>query len=151
MHAFKNPTSALTIRAKMALCKSYATWALTATPLSRDMEDTYNIVNFIYPWFLGPFHTFKRRYCTVVDQIIGRTPSGALRKVEKITGVSDESGLQEKLAPILITGVSEIKPEFHFVDYTPDAEEYKLYRKIANGIDVNADMNSEEWLSRPQF
>ena len=35
VHAFKNPNSALTVRAKYALQRAYAIWSLTATPLSK--------------------------------------------------------------------------------------------------------------------
>ena len=59
VHKLKNPASKLTISNRLMASKAYCRYALTATPLSKDMKDCYNIINFIKPWYLGTFDMFK--------------------------------------------------------------------------------------------
>ena len=76
LHKLKNPKSSLTVLNRVACNQAYARWSLTATPLSRNLEDCYNLVNFINPWYLGTFDSFKKEYCTKRDVVISDIVTG---------------------------------------------------------------------------
>lgn len=145
-HKLKNPKSSLTVNVRNYTRNTYALWCLTATPLSKDLTDSYNIINFTIPWYFGSFVEFKKRYCRVMHKVIGRMPGGGLKKAELITGFSDKEGFMERLSQIAVVGESYLRPNFHYIDYQLSADEYKLYKKIANGINMDPDMDQEEWI-----
>lgn len=147
VHAFRNQTSALTIKFKMAVQKTNNFWGLTATPLAKNLEDTYNIVNLISPWFFGAFTQFRDNYCTTRLKIIGRGPNGGLRKVVEITGIKNEDVFAAKLEPLVIQGDSFVNVNFHYIDYKPSPEEQRIYKRVANGIGMNEEMSSEDWIN----
>ncbi len=147
VHAFKNPKSQLTQLFRSASLLTTNFWALTGTSLSKDLEDTYNIVNLVSPWYLGAFTTFRDTYCVTMEQVIGRR-AGALRKALKIVGVKNEQMLNDKLDPLIIKGENNVEIQHHFVDYEMSQDEINLYRKIANGIELNEGLSSEEWIRK---
>lgn len=150
VHKLKNPASKLTISNRLMASKAYCRYALTATPLSKDMKDCYNIVNFIKPWYLGTFDMFKREYCTVKEKVIGRNFNGTLKKVEEITGVLSEQALRARLEPIIITGHSTFDLNWHYVDYKMGSDEASIYRRLASGLfsPMNEAESAEEWFRR---
>lgn len=150
VHAFKNPRSSLTLQSKLTYRNVYGLWGLTGTSLSKNLEDTYNIINFIRPWFFGTFQQFKDKYCEVEKKVIGRLKGGrGLRRVDVITGIRDENSYQEKLSHIAVQGESFIKPHFHYLDYVMSPAEKKLYRLISKGIELGSpDDSNESWISQ---
>lgn len=146
VHAMRNAKSALSRIYMMLSRKSYALWGLTGTPLSRNLEDTYNIVSLIKPWFLGSFVDFRDRYCKCVERVIGRSAFG-LRKVLVIVGAKDEEEFKNKLEPLVVTGKSVTVPTFHYIEYSLNKEEEKYYRRIAHGIDLEEN-TTEGWLEK---
>lgn len=150
IHKLKNPQSKLTIANRIMSSKAYCRYGLTATPLSKDMKDCYNIINFIKPWYLGTFDMFKKDYCTVTEKVIGRNIGGGLKKVEEITGVISEQALKEKLRPIVITGESTFDLNWHYVDYQMGVEEASIYRRLASGLfaPIDDEETAEQWFKR---
>ena len=144
VHAFRNPKSSLTLLVRQIAANVKNFWGISGSSLSKSLEDVYNVINLIYPWYLGSFYQFREYYCTTRERIIG-TVNGRRQKVVEITGVKDEKEFQERIAPIVITGESHVKLKYHYIDYQPSAEDINLYTKIANGIDLVSDMDSADW------
>ena len=145
VHAFRNSKSALATKFKMALSQCI-NFGLTATPLSKNLQDTYNIINLVSPWYLGSFVDFRDTYCLTREKIIGRMPGGKLRTALEIIGVRDEEKLKVKLEPLVIVGESFVDVKFHYLDYNSSPDEKKLYRKIAAGIGLNENLSNQDWL-----
>lgn len=145
VHAFKNPKSLLTIsfRKCSSLTKNF--WGITGTSLSKNMEDVYNIVNLVSPWYLGPFISFRETYCETREKVIGRV-GGRVKKTLEIVGVRNEEEFKKKLEPLVITGTSFAQLNFNYVDYNLSKEESNLYKKVANGITLSETMSAEEWI-----
>ena len=134
VHAMKNPNALMTRLWRAATMRTKALWTLTASPLSKNLEDSYNIINFTRPGSLGTFTTFREMYCDTYEEVIGRFPSGELKKALKISGFSNVELFDLKIAPFVIKGTSEIIPEFHQVPYEMTTQEQSIYRKIASGV-----------------
>jgi superfamily II DNA or RNA helicase len=148
-HRFKNSNSRLTIAARLTFNRAYVRSMLTATPLSKDMKDCYNLINFIKPWFLGTFDNFKQEFCVVKQKVIGKTFTGALRKVDEIVGVISEQALQQRLYPIVISGSSHHELNFHYLNYEMDPFETSIYRRLATGLfTASDDETPEDWFHR---
>lgn len=146
VHAFRNPSAALTKEMKSNLINVEYVFGITATPLSRDLSDTYNIINLIKPNYLGSFFHFRSTYCNISKQVIGRLPNGKLRTVDKIIGVLNEASFREKLEPIVLTGDNVIKPIFYRISYKMSQEEADIYTKIGAGISSGMNISSEDWI-----
>lgn len=147
VHNFKNPNSELSLKMRGIRRAAKVVHGLTATPLSKSLEDAYNIIDLVRPGALGSFDTFKKTYCTTYEEVIGRMPSGKLRKVEKIAGFKDEDLFHKVTSHFILKGKNSIVPKFHFTDYRLNAEEHNIYRKIAKGISVSDDeLVPEGWL-----
>lgn len=144
VHAFRNPKSQLTQRFKAMTLQSKNFWGVTGTALSKNLEDLYNIINLIYPWYLGAFTTFRDTYCIVRERVI--SVGGKKRKLQLIVGIKDEFLLRKKLEPIMITGESFVNVNFHYIDYQLSPMEMSIYRKVANGIDLQETMSSSDWI-----
>ena len=134
VHKFKNPKSSLTCYARLVLKGREALWALTATPLNKDLADCYNIINFVKPWFFGTFEQFKKDYCKIEAVVIGKFPDGTLKKKDSIVGVVNNTILQQKLSQIVITGTNTVEVNWHYYKYIMSKEEERIYRKLARGI-----------------
>ena len=150
VHAFRSPTTEQTKKFREIVSdKARILWGLTGTPLSKNLEDTYHIINLISPGILGNFWQFRDRFCILKDVVIGydkikRQPKTA----KKIIGMNDEIGFQRVLAGILIQGESFINLNYHYIDYTLNNEEMELYKKLAYGIAFEPDTIEEDWLSK---
>lgn len=147
VHALKTPNTSLTVAFKTASRLTKNFWGLTGTPLSKNLEDTYNIINLISPWYLGSFFEFRDTYCVVREKVIGKV-GGRLRKVQEIVGIKNEAAFHAKIEPLVIVGESFMDVHYHYIDYKLSSEEVDLYRKIANGIDLMEDVSSEQWLQK---
>lgn len=145
VHAFKNPASQLTKALKHCIENTQMFWGITGTTLSRSLEDTYNIINLIKPWYLGGFVQFRDTYCKTAKKVIGRYPDGSLKYAIEITGIKNPDAFREKIQPLVITGESFLTVNFHYIDYTPSAKESEIYSRIANGITLEAEDDSD-WL-----
>jgi superfamily II DNA or RNA helicase len=151
VHKFKNQKSTMTIAAKMYVRDYTAIVGLTATPLSKNLEDTYNIIHFIKPWFLGTYDSFKREFCKTKTEVVGRYANGALHEVERIIGVLNQNALDAKLAPLVIKGCNEVTVQWHDIPYTLDFEEKRLYQRLAKGLfasSVSHLTDKEEWFKK---
>ena len=147
VHAFKNPNSDLTIKFKASTLGIKNFWGITGTSVSKNLEDVYNIVNLIYPWFFGTFLHFRDNYCLTKEKVIGRR-GGRLVKAQEIIGVKDEEAFKQKISAIMIAGQSFLKVKYQYVDYELTEEEAELYRTIANGIDLSEELTAEAWLKK---
>lgn len=145
VHAFRNQKSSLTKSLKYTIANTRTFWGMTATPLSRNMQDAYNIIELIKPGFFGYFTDFRDKYCLTKEKVIGRSANG-LRTAKEIVGILDEEALAEKLSHIVILGVSTVPVHFEFLDYIPSEESRRLYKQIAEGIGIAADLSNEEWI-----
>lgn len=146
VHAFRNPKSQLTINFRSVALKAKNFWGITGSSLSKNIEDLYNIVNLISPWYLGSFLQFRETYCLTKNKVIGY--SGDKRhSVTMITGVKDEVALRTKLAPIVITGNSFLDVKFHYIDYQLSDKERSLYQKVANGIELSENLSPQDWIN----
>lgn len=152
VHAFKNPKSKLRAYFNLVCSKYAALWALTATPVSKDMNDFYSIMQMVKPWYLGDITSFKRNYCTCEEQIIGRNPSGGLKKVERIIGVSNAAALQMKIEPYVIAGDSLVEIKHKYVDYEMNAREMRIYQKLGKGAFASRyetdTLSAEDWFKK---
>lgn len=118
------------------------------TPLSKDMKDCYNLINFIYPWYLGTFEMFKKEFCLVRSKVIGRSINGGLKKVEEIVGIASEQALIQRLYPIVVTSESHHSLNWHYIDYEMDAFERSIYRRLSLGIFSSTVELDEDWFRR---
>lgn len=150
VHAFRSPTTALTKDFKTIVLdnKPVRVWGMTGTPLSRNLEDTFHIIDFIYPNFLGNFWEFRSKYCKLVDRVVGYDRVKKKPKTVKvIVGLLSYEYFKSVIAPLVVVGESFAKLNFHYVDYTLSQEESALYEKLAHGISFNEDGDDEAWLS----
>lgn len=145
VHAFKNPKSDLSKALRYSIECSQYLWGITGTTLSRSLEDTYNIINLISPWYLGGFLQFRSTYCKTHTKIVGKDAFGNLKKVEEIVGIKNPQQFREKIYPLVISGESFLNVNFHYVDYTLSDKEQAIYTRIADGITLDCDDDSE-WL-----
>lgn len=146
VHAFRNPKSAMTLQLRDITKNVRAFWAITATTISRNIENLYNIVNLVYPWYLGPWTMFRDTYCNTMLRTIGYDPVTHRKKQAcEVTTLKDPEGLRQKLEPIMITGESFFDVKYQFLDYELDAYEQDIYTKITQGIAVDVDKDPEEW------
>ncbi len=148
VHKFKSQSSLQSATAKLWITNPYTMWGMTATPLSKNLEDTYHILSFIKPLFLGTFQQFKKTWCKTKEKVIGRLPGGGLKKAEDIVGIIDEKAWHDKISEIVIPGPERVPPNFHFVTYEMTEEEALIYKTIANGIDIDDGVSNEEWISK---
>lgn len=146
IHAFRNPNSTLTLHLREITRNSRALWGITATTISRNIENLYNIVNLVYPWYLGPWSMFRDTYCNTMQRTIGYdSVNKKKRQVIEATTIKDPAGLRAKLEPILITGESFFTVKYNYVDYMLSDSEQKIYTKITQGISIDVDKDPDEW------
>lgn len=143
-HAFKNPTAKLTVLCRIILKQAFAVWALTATPLSKDLEDSYHICNLVKPGSLGAFDWFRDTICSTQEMRI--KIGGAQRKITKIVGILNRAVFDQMINSFVIKGQSEIVPEFHKLNYVLNPAEQSIYRRIAHGIGAQPKSEDKEWI-----
>lgn len=149
VHKFKNPKLKTTQTAKIELSRSYVFWAITATPLSRDLSDFYNIVDFIKPFALGSFNAFKSTHCYVGKQVIGYDQIRKKRReVEVVLGCRDWDYLMAVLDYLIIQGESSMEVEFVWERYEMSKYESSLYDKIASGLTLDVGGDDSAWFSK---
>lgn len=147
-HWMKNPKADLTQSSSLVLRHAYAVWGLTATMLSKNCMDIYNIINFIYPGYLGSEWAFKRRYCKMYEKVVGRLPNGELRKCWEISGWQNLSKFAEDCRGVMVLGSESLKVDLHFIDYEMGPVESDLYHRISKGLlDTSVD-NLSDWVHK---
>lgn len=145
VHAFRNPTSKLTLALKEMTRCSRAFWGITATTISRNIQNLYDIVNLVYPWYLGPWTMFRDTYCNTMQRCIGYR-GGKKAFATETTTIKDPVGLRAKLEPIMITGESFFDIHFHYEDYRLSPYEEDIYSKITDGIAIAPDeLDPDVW------
>lgn len=148
VQACKNPRAELTKSMRSLLKLSYGVWGLTATPLSKNCMDTYNILNFIYPKVLGTVKDFQSRFCKINRKVIGKDADGNLTYANEIVDFKDIADFQNYLKGILIIGAASVSLQSHFVDFTLSDAEMSLYRRVANGLSLRGSESDDDqsWL-----
>lgn len=145
LHAFRNANSTMTLSLKNMTRNTRAFWGITATTISKNIQNLYDVVNLVYPWYLGPWTMFRDTYCNTMQKCIGYR-NGKKTFATETTTLKDPEGLRQKLEPILITGESFFDVKFHYVDYQLSDYEQKIYSKIVDGIAIQNDtLNPEDW------
>lgn len=146
VQAFKNPKSTLTRLSRQAFASAFAFHTITATPLSRDLTDTYNIINFTRPGILGTFTFFRETYCNYHEETI-HLKTGK-RKIIKLDGFKQGTDLDQILDYFVLRGEATIKPSFHFYAYDLSKSEHDIYTLIARGIFTSSEdeYNKPGWL-----
>lgn len=146
VHYFRNPTSELSVKASMGLTHTYALWGITATDLSRNSMDTYNIINFVRPGKLGTKWDFMNRFCITKEKVIGRLPGGKLKKAKEVVGFRSISEFREYISDTLVIGTRTVDVHIHEVPYKLNERERNLYSKIAGGFCMDMELDDENWL-----
>lgn len=146
IHELRNPSSSMNQLYREVTRPVSALWGVTATSISRNVENLYNIVNLVYPYYLGTWTAFRDLYCTTENKIIGYDRiNKRKRQVKEATGLKDPEALRQKLEPIFITGASFLEFKFHYVDYQNSEYEESVYNKIAKGIAVEPEQEPDQW------
>lgn len=133
IHALKNPKAEITLLTRQISSHSQSFWGITGSTISKSLEDFYNIINLIYPWYFGSFTQFRETYCTYREKVVGYY-NGKRRKVLQITGIKDPVHFQNAISPLVISGQSFLSLHFHYLDYNLSQQEQTFYRNIARGI-----------------
>lgn len=145
-HKFKNPKTGLAATARVLFHRAFALWALTATPLSKNLVDTYQICNFVKPFCLGSLSVFKATHCLVDKKIIGRLPHGrGFKYAEMVLGCKDYNFLRDCLADLIIEGYSTLDVHWHWESYTMSEFEDEIYTRLAYGVTVGDSEDDAEW------
>lgn len=148
VHAFRNPESELTMRLRAILATNpMAVVGLSATLLSKGLEDSYHLLSLIKPGCLGDLAFFTDTFCRVEEQVIGRSQFG-LRKIKKIVGFKNAELFNQYVKDYLLTGESTHTPKYQFHRYDLTKPELEIYRKIADGLahrQIEGEPDSE-WL-----
>ena len=147
-HAFKNVKCQLTESMYEITKTASSLWMITGTTLSRDVEDTYWLLTMLNPAILGTFEQFRSTYCNTVQKIIGKYKNGAYKKALKITGLKNPELFHRVVDPWIITGSSVTIPHFKYVTYSMNEQEQRLYKAVANGIDVRPELSEEDWIKQ---
>lgn len=145
-HAFKNPSCKQTMLTSCWVRGAYACWMLTATPVSKDLTDTYNIINLLRPGTLGSYQWFVENVC--LTQEVRIKMRGVTRKVQKVSGIKNVTLLERLLKPVVVKGSATITPSFHKIEYNLSPKEVFVYKKIARGIEMSPDLSEEVWIKR---
>lgn len=108
---------------------------LTAVPLSNELQDLYNITNYIAPGFAGTPWDFKNRFCVLKKGRV-RTPTG-IRKYYEVVGYKNLDIFREIVAKYWHSFFMEMRVDFHLQD-SPEVdmtkEERALYCEAAEGV-----------------
>lgn len=146
-HAFKNPKSQQTIILKDLMANNKCRWFVTGTVLSKSLEDTYNLLSLLHENCLGNFYQFRYRWCITQEKIIGKNKNGTLKKAYNIVGLKDQDAFLKYIEPLIVTGDSFVSVNFHYIDYVLRNDESDLYRKVADGVEVNPDFEASDWIT----
>lgn len=146
-HAFKNPKSQQTQILHDLIANNKNRWFITGTVLSKSLEDTYHILNLLHENCLGNFFQFRNRWCITEEKVIGRFKNGKLKKAVNIIGLKNPNEFLDFIEPIIVTGESFVNVKFHYIDYSMNSEETSLYRRVADGVEVNPEYTSEDWIA----
>lgn len=145
VHKLSNPKTELVSTFKPLLNKAYAFWGITATLLSKNVLNVYNLVNLVYPKYFRSYKFFLQEFCKVEERVIGKNVDGSLKKVRLVTDYKDPDKLKEYLSSVMITGVPPVDAKVHLLDYTMGDRERVLYEKISKGLLAEA-ASDETWL-----
>lgn len=146
VHDLRNPNSSMHKLYRNLTRTVPALWGITATAISRNVENLYNIVNLVYPWYLGTWSAFRDTYCLTQTKVIGydRVNKRKKKAIEAV-GIKYPEALRARLEPIFISGESFLHVNFKYIDYDLSAEEQDLYTKIANGLTIQPEQDPSEW------
>lgn len=148
VHQFRSTRSLLSAKASMALTHTFALWGITATDLSKNTLDTYNIINFVKPGKLGSTQEFISRFCATREKVIGRNPDNTLRKVKEVVGFKNISDFKNYLVDMLVVGSRSVEVNLHELEYALSERERTLYSKIAKGFCLDSDLSDEDWIRK---
>lgn len=127
IHKIKNPKSTLSEMSSILKSNSKYVWGTTATPALNHMEDTYHIVDFVFPGALGSLKNFMIRYTETKQRIIGG------RKIYEVVGFKNLDELHKKLEPFMFIRYTNMDVRFHEVVIEQTEQEENLYLTAAAG------------------
>lgn len=145
VHKMSNPKTELVSTFKPLLARAYALWGITATLLSKNVINVYNLVNLIYPKYFRSYKFFLEEFCKVEERVIGKNIDGTLKKARLVTDYKDPEKLKAYLSSVMITGVPPVDAHIHMVDYVMGDRERALYEKISKGL-LAESQDDESWL-----
>lgn len=157
--AFKNPKAQIHKMCIPAIKASVRRWFLTATPLTKNLEDTYYITRLLHPNIFGTKEMFINLYCTTYVQKVNHVIQGQKlsRNITLIDGVKDKAVFDAKLDTFIIKGENVVTVDFHYIEYENNAQEKQIYTLVANGIAMGDEAPEDEerffeWimLNKPQ-
>lgn len=104
---------------------------LTATPVTKGMEDIYSQYEFLDPAIIGMtnYYAFRNRYCVMMPAYRG-AGVGAV----KITGYKNQEELIRKIAPMSFMITPDVlglrEPRYDRFEVEPTAEQTQIYRML---------------------
>jgi Cdc6-like AAA superfamily ATPase len=143
---FKNPKAQIYKMCTPVMKSPLRRWFLTATPLTKNLEDTYYITKLLDPQIFGTKELFTNMYCTTYVQNVRQNIAGQsfMRGVTLIDGIKDKAVFDAKLETFLIRGKNIVTAQFHYVNYENNDQEKLIYTKVANGISMGEEAQGEE-------
>jgi len=89
---------------KIKLIPRKIRWALTATPLYNNAEDIFSIAEFLHPFFLGNYWSFRNTYMIIEKESLLVWRNGKKIKISfnKIVGYKNLDKLSIILSPIML-------------------------------------------------
>lgn len=149
-HAFKNPRCQQTEILHEYIKDNKYRWFVTGTVLSKSLEDTYNILNLLQEGCLGNFWQFRSRWCLTETRYVKNTSKkkGEPKKVQVIVGIKNPNEFLTYIEPLIVTGESFVNVKFHYVDYELSDNEKALYRKVADGFELNPEYCDSDWIKQ---
>lgn len=103
MHGISNPTSLIGISVKEV--SPQFKFGLTATPIPKNVENCWNLIDWAYPGYLGDYYPFCNRY--VVYQTKEIRVKGGTRKIKEKVGYKNLPELQQKIAEVSLKRLRE--------------------------------------------
>ena len=146
VHAFRSTKSELSLRGSMCLTHSFGLWGITATDLSKNVMDTYNIINFVNPGKLGDERFFIKMFCNTREKVIGRFSDGKLKKVREVVGFKSLGSFHEYVKDTLVIGSRSVSINIHEVPYELSQSEKDMYKKVSSGLCLDSFVDDDSWL-----
>lgn len=146
-HKLKNPESQLSIAMSYYSKEARAKWGLTATSITNSIQDLWGLMQYYNPREFGLWWQFRKRYCTLEEKIVGKTPQGRLKKVKEITGYKNLEELRSRVESFMMIVESDIKVKYHDVTYSLTDEEDDTYLVAASGY-LEGTESYKEWAQR---
>lgn len=127
VHQIKNPSSNLSkvVYEFRKLFKNI--YGFTGTPITRNLEDLYHVVNFISEGSLGTLMSFKYHYME-----IQKIPIGGGRKIPKVIGYKNLPELNSRISNVVLTYFPKSNILYEKKEF--DIRDRNTYMSAAKGL-----------------